>query len=46
MSIGSSDIKLIKDIKNGQVASSILIVDDDAFNLYALKKLIMTLGDF
>ena len=33
-------------LENSEVEYDILIVDDDAFNLYALNQLICTIGKF
>ena len=41
-----SEHKFINDIGQAKAKETILIVDDDAFNLYALKELILTLGIF
>jgi CheY-like chemotaxis protein len=39
-------VKLLTDVDNYQGVMPILIVDDDAFNLFALRQVILTLGKY
>jgi CheY-like chemotaxis protein len=44
--VNEKQIKLLTDIDNGKPMISILIVDDDAFNLFSLRQLILSIGNY